>query len=920
MAKRIPWEEQEALLLLEVYDLIQKNPEKKKELSEALSINLRRRANDNKLVIDDKFRNQAGINMRLLEIEKILHPDHNKFGNTSELFIRITDLYSNHRRTFLKKLTEVERYRVKNLTDVVSFNLSEAIILLDAFLNMRTPGETQAHTARVVSAKLRSLAKNTGCVFNDGYRSEGGINGRLRKMSIAFSGDNPYNEPVPQIFHEAVSLYKSGHKDYIRILSETESVIGTIVLPEDLERLKREKQKRRDASPLKKTKYINTKKDRKLSDLYGKSYVAVFETLEKRFYTRPKGVSATDIFSDLKKRVLRKDIITILESASWARKTSDGKYIHASGASIMDANAANEKDFFSWAQQRISSKQYELLRIKSSSISMLLFQHKAIKKPLFLVSDSNSISRVIPKVSEYIGNKKLRSTSVLLLKLYEEYLKSKKPPKIVPPRNTDNKDGVLPDASQTEFYNWLSQHELLAGPTCRSYVSGIRSAENYAQAHGFSPNKLFTDEKDTAIQTACNLLEDPQFVSVHASYQTYLKRFLQFLGYQEAEKGHAEEKKEQTAASVNQKSDLKLVQAIEDVVRSYIGGITKNELGDRFRKYSDRQIRAAIQTADIIPVLGKYYHRDQIEDFDSMADTLLDILLRQFNQFGDYTSDAQLYKEAQIKLDDFFFFNGAFNSRAEVYDLAAYLFEKRSYKGKTFVFRDKRHIWKQIPDYPMDFGGLLIKYGRDHGNTFSREEAIDFFKFHGSATPAQTLSLILNRSGRDTFFQYAENRFVLTEALRIDSTFLAHLASQIEALLEGDDYVALGDVSEYFYSTLPALPVGVTWGPLLLEAVLARYDIGFITIDAGETNDLKTIDAALVRKDSPFVSFADIVWNELNNDFALPKIMTNEEFRQYLLNKGFIRGAEKTYTVHKTVANDLRFFWSDSFSHVTIGK
>ena len=101
------------------------------------------------------------------------------------------------------------------------------------------------------------------------------------------------------------------------------------------------------------------------------------------------------------------------------------------------------------------------------------------------------------------------------------------------------------------------------------------------------------------------------------------------------------------------------------------------------------------------------------------------------------------------------------------------MFEKRSYKGHTFVFRDKRHIWKAVPDYPMDFGGLLIKYGRDHGNTFSREEAIDFFKFHGSVTPAQTLSLILNRSGRDRFSQYAENRFVLTEALRIDQSPLS---------------------------------------------------------------------------------------------------------------------------------------------------
>lgn len=75
MAKRIPWDEQEALLLLDAYEKITKTPDKKSELTAALSINLRRRATDQGIVIDDVFRNYAGMNMRLSEIDKILHPD-----------------------------------------------------------------------------------------------------------------------------------------------------------------------------------------------------------------------------------------------------------------------------------------------------------------------------------------------------------------------------------------------------------------------------------------------------------------------------------------------------------------------------------------------------------------------------------------------------------------------------------------------------------------------------------------------------------------------------------------------------------------------------------------------------------------------------------------------------------------------------
>lgn len=42
MAIRIPWNEQETLLLFDTYEKIQKNPDKKSALTTALSINLRR--------------------------------------------------------------------------------------------------------------------------------------------------------------------------------------------------------------------------------------------------------------------------------------------------------------------------------------------------------------------------------------------------------------------------------------------------------------------------------------------------------------------------------------------------------------------------------------------------------------------------------------------------------------------------------------------------------------------------------------------------------------------------------------------------------------------------------------------------------------------------------------------------------------
>lgn len=475
------------------------------------------------------------------------------------------------------------------------------------------------------------------------------------------------------------------------------------------------------------------------------------------------------------------------------------------------------------------------------------------------------------------------------------------------------------DASETAYYNWLSQHELLSGPTCRVYVSGVRSSERFAKEHNYAFSSIFVDDDRLAGKTIHTLLEDAEFLEKHSSYRSHLKKYLQFIG--EDVDDYVDlpvVKPSEQNASSNELSEY--ISKIESIVRSYPEGISAEDISKKLGALSDRQFRNALNAADIICVMNRYYHKDNIEDFALMADILLEALNRQFKQYGGYTSANQLYKETQPKLDDFFFYNSAFDSKLEVYELAAYLFDKAHYKNNRFIFKDKRHIWEERPDYPMDFSGILVNYARNHKGVFTRDEAVDFLSLHGSETPSQTLSLILHRSGKRLFLQYAENQFVISEAICIDDSFLKQLVSRIEVLLDGEDYVAMGDISDYFYATLPQLPDDVTWGPLLLESILSCYDIGFATIDAGESNDMKTIDAALIRKNSRFQGFSDVVWNELSKDYQLPIIMSNDEFRLYLLKKGFIHGMEKVNSVHKTVAKDLRFFWTDGNKNVTISK
>lgn len=61
------------------------------------------------------------------------------------------------------------------------------------------------------------------------------------------------------------------------------------------------------------------------------------------------------------------------------------------------------------------------------------------------------------------------------------------------------------------FYRWLKENQRMAEGTCRSYVSAIRRAEQFAEEHGFASKKLYTRNAAEAKATADALFATPEF-------------------------------------------------------------------------------------------------------------------------------------------------------------------------------------------------------------------------------------------------------------------------------------------------------------------------------------------------------------------------------------------------------------------------
>lgn len=733
----------------------------------------------------------------------------------------------------------------------------EAALLIETYWDIVYGKKSRNEAVSTLSKVLRNRVPSNE--IDDTYRNENGINMRLGEIDCLFNEGKGGLMNTSELFREMVAMYKTDSDAYEKILKEARDMNST-----------------------------NENKSLFKAWLATKYPKAVFDVVCSHLKT------AEDFC--IKVKVIRGPLLEIVEP-DVLRKVS---------------RTVTENKIF----RIVNKKQHQNIVMAVNWYISFVFDpntKKAIKSENSIADQDSSIFSSQPSAES-----NTKQDSAANINSEENNPKSL--------NNSDTAE-VTDDRFESQFGLWLSNSEHMAPGTCRSYVSAIHGAENFAVEHGYEQTSIANADPAASMSVVARLVSDPQFLEFnqiqHNRFSAAFQKLAKF--YEQTKPGcvidipeMSTRKKSVSEETPRIEVSSRLRDEINEFLKAATEGVTKTDLLTHFGQCNTRQINAGLEECHAVLVLKKYYSKDNISDYDEMADILLEILLKQFSANEGYTSAQQLYNEAHVRLDDFFFYNGAFDSRPEVFDLAAHLFGQEHYKGYTFIFNNGTHIWKEEPDYPKEYHGLLIKYAREHHNVFSREEAAEYFEWIGSSTPQQTLSNVFANTGSKSFLQYAENQFVLTEAVGINDSFLDGVGSQINLLLEGDDYIAFGEIDDYFYTTLPGLPTNIGWSPLLLADIIRNYDIGYTIMEAGNDNDWKTIPAAIVKTNSPFRTFGDIVWNEIQKDFSLPKEFSSGDFRDYLLSKGFIHGSEKMWNVHKTVADDIRFYWTDKNGKVTI--
>ena len=738
-----------------------------------------------------------------------------------------------------------------------SFDLQEAAVLLDIYLKSVSKGENLSKIAETASLALRSLAVRQGLSITESFRSPQGLINRLRSIAALYEGKNVLSAPATAVFSEIVSIYKNERERFNEILATAS--VSCITAVDD-----------------------NT--------IIMKEAVSMDETAKKQTL-----------------------------------------------------------DFFQWLKTKTSSAECDEIQKMYPVIITLLIKARAINSPIVEIEDDTQIIYANRCLKKVFANKKLRNTASRILAYYRSYLgefstfqEESVGAEILNPKEEVRDNEILYNFENSQLFERTKPvscslaGDMIQGKTWARILVGITEREIAANNPAIPllyEEPVLSDKKnrpfimkDRIDGLNCSQLSNGYWLNVNYS----IPRLMDVIGTLCLRCGYEKEdimlygvrrdavikksEKETTPSDTSFERGISIDKS-EIYLRSVgISGATVNELIAAVQP--DAAVSTTTQALDsspnVISMPGKkYVLAECFVDLDEAEDVIGNILKIHFAQFGGYSNNQLLFGAASQELFLFLNDNDCENIDA-VYSIARYLFEKKVAAGQPYKFSFP-HIFETEPDYPMNLRGLMIHLARNNGGILSTLEAKEFLQ--KTKLSYGSLGQLLQLSSANTFLIYDSDRFLLSEAVGIDNNWCKRLHDRLDDLFKKANvaYVIPRDITFSWLSTLPLLPRGLPWTPLLLQEVIQKYpSVGFKAITADLNQSFDRLAAAFVPEGSPLQTFPDVVtlFMEERHAGELPMRMAGEDLRQELREAGMLENGEMIYALPKAL-DDYRFAWSD---------
>lgn len=815
------------------------------------------------------------------------------------------------------------------------FDLQEAVVLLDVYLTEVKQGSSFTSAAELASGRLRVLAEENGKILDDSFRSPTGLINRLRSIASIYEGAESKGAPGTIVFAEAVDVYKNNRVRYNELLKSSKEKISVKAKWSS------------NSTKFNKTKFVRNSGDLKLKNQYSDSFTLVYYALKNITCSDKTGVTPTDVFEALDKRILRKDVAAVLAEASWSRQIRRGHYVFYDKKQedrrqkqMEEKQKAVEQEFLKWLPSVVSPFKIEEIRKSYLQINTILIKKKVLTQPLTNVTMIGQIEEALKQTKKSFANKRLRETAITLLTAYLSYLREKK--------NTMSAEKLKPEVDiQDDWirFDFTNVRDFERTIPVYCYVDGnVIEGKNWARIlvgiteQEISKNNpalaelykvsLATQRKDRPFIMKerieglnCSRLSNGYWLNVNYSIPRLMEQIQALClhcGYQKERvfiygiaKGKTSSRSE-NAISSQSGYGVTIEKAEEYLRKMNLQGATVKELIDVVQPGAavSPTMKALDESLNIISMPGnRYVHIDSFVDLNEAEEKLGNILKTHFTQFGGYSNNQLLFGAASRDLSMFLNDNDCENIDA-VYAIARFLFEKKAVARKPYKFYSP-HIFETEPDFPMTLRGLMINLARNNGGVLLATEAKNYLQ--KTMLTYGGMGQLLQIGSANTFLMYDSERYLLSEKLGIDDAWCSRMHDRMDDLFRQANvaYVIPRDINTNWLRTLPLLPQGLAWTHLLLQEVLNKYPaIGFKSISPDLNQAHDTLSAAFVPLESPLQSFPDVVTLFMEEHHTLPMRMDGEELRIELRDAGMLQAGEMIYALPKAL-DDYRFAWSN---------
>ena len=552
MPIRIPWDEQEAAILISACEDYNLGKISKKAAIEAVSKKLRQRAINRGLTIDSIFRNENGITMQFMLINELITNEKSGLRGASKLFVRMVEMYKNDTDEFEKILKEAREMcnQSINIRDLFSKWLSE-----------------QFSPAQVSEIFI------TYYDIDEDLRNEGVLETSLLEITRLDIIEEILNKL--QISHRYSPKYVKAVKLYRDWLLHNEQFLS-----DDME----------DAEPEnKEEKYsaVNienviddsneediglTYVDYKNKGFYKNTQVIFFEYFGTREYgietwsnlyekvyqcllddyphilngqmSKAIGYSADAIVNKVG-QLLKMCNIDAENLVIAYKYKNDGAiavlHEHNTNINVSKENDIeqlegedNKHKFLMWLNKKgFKNSDVMLMKFDMSRMSKMAIAQGITEKELFDVESMDSLKMIgyrLQRTSDFLRlDTRLQKQYKRTLEKYLEYLVSENVQ-----INVFDDDTINPEQRKKEFIEWMLSNELSIG-TARTYISSLGLIGNIARENGITQTDVFSISDIEILKKAyLYLMTNQEFIEKnearHNQFRAAWGKYIQFSG------------------------------------------------------------------------------------------------------------------------------------------------------------------------------------------------------------------------------------------------------------------------------------------------------------------------------------------------------------------------------------------------------